>query len=361
MEALDIRERAGRLLGAVLTRGTDGRRPYSGDVQWDVEFNSGAFYPAATDIRLAEIAEERGFDAVWKGESNSTDPLVLLSGMATRTKRIKLGTAIYHIYGRSPVTLGIQAATFNDLSDGRLLLGLGVANQTIAGWHQGTFDRPLRRIREYVDVVRAVAKGEKLDEQGEVYPVQGFKLSWRPTHPDLRIYYAGLGQQMTRLAGKIADGIILNMANPAKIREIVENVRAGALEAGRDPGAIEICIKVRVAMNDDREVARRKLKQVLTFYNLADHYKDMVAGMGFAEGSAAIRAAYASGGFKAAAAAVPDEMLDGLPTIAASSVDEVHERIRPYAEAGADRLIIPFVPCGDEPGAEAERFLRAWR
>ncbi len=330
-------------------------------MRWDVEFNSGAFYPASAAVRLSEIAEERGFDAVWKGESNSTDPLVLLSGMAVRTSRIKLGTAIYHIYGRSPVTLGIQAATFNDLSGGRLLLGLGVANETIASWHQGTFDRPLRRIREYVDVVRQVASGERVRYEGEVYPTKGFKLSWRPAHPELRIYYAGLGEQMTRLAGRIADGIILNMANPPKIREIVANVRAGAIEAGRDPRAIEYCVKVRCAIDPDRELARRKLKQVLTFYNLADHYKDMVAGMGFAEGSATIREAYAKGGFKAAAAAVPDEMLDGLPTIAATTAEEVRQRIAPYVEAGATRLIVPYVPCTDDVVDEAERFLRAWK
>src|SRR5579872_178863 len=104
-------------------------------MQFDVEFDSGAFYPAAGALELAEIAEDRGFGAVWKGESNSTDPIVLLSAMAARTKRIQLGTAIYHIFGRSPVTMGIQAATFNDVSDGRLILGLGVANKNIAGWH----------------------------------------------------------------------------------------------------------------------------------------------------------------------------------------------------------------------------------
>jgi 5,10-methylenetetrahydromethanopterin reductase len=328
---------------------------------WDVEFDSGAFYPAATDVRLAEIAEERGFDAVWKGESNSTDPLVLLSGMATRTSRIKLGTAIYHIYGRSPVTLGIQTATLNDLSGGRVLLGLGVANPTIASWHQGTFDHPMGRIREYVRVVRAVVGGERVDHAGPFYPVKGFKLSWRPSHPAIRIYYAGLGEKMTRLAGEIADGIIVNMANPAKVREIVANVRQGAESSGRDEKAIEMCVKVRVAVHRDRDVARRKLKQVLTFYNLADFYKDMVAGQGFAEGSAAVRSAYEAGGFKAAAAAVPDEMLDGLPLVAATSAEEVRERIQPYVEAGATRINIPFVPCGGDPGAEAEAFLRSWR
>jgi alkanesulfonate monooxygenase SsuD/methylene tetrahydromethanopterin reductase-like flavin-dependent oxidoreductase (luciferase family) len=166
---------------------------------------------------------------------------------------------------------------------------------------------------------------------------------------------------MTRLAGRISDGIIMNMANPAKISEIVANVRSGAISAGRDPGGLDFCVKVRVAINSDREAARRKLKQVLTFYNLADHYKDMIAGMGFAEGSRAIRAAYEQGGFKAAAAAVPDAMLDGLPMIAATSPEEARERIAPFVDAGATRLIIPYVPCSDDVVGEAEGFLRSWR
>src|SRR5256712_12539860 len=135
---------------------------------YDIEINSAAHYPAAGVIELVELAEKVGFGAFWKGESNSTDPMVLLSAAASRTKTIKLGTAIYHIYGRSPVTLGIQAATLNDLSDGRLLLGLGVANQPIASWHAGTFDKPIRRIREYSDIVRKVATGERVEYQGEI-------------------------------------------------------------------------------------------------------------------------------------------------------------------------------------------------
>src|ERR671911_1660558 len=112
---------------------------------YDVEINSAAHYPAAEVPGLVVLAEQVGFGAFWKGESNSTDPVVMLSAVASRTKTIKLGTAIYHIYGRSPVTLGIQAATLQDLSGGRLLLGLGVANKAIAGWHGGGFAPPLTR------------------------------------------------------------------------------------------------------------------------------------------------------------------------------------------------------------------------
>jgi 5,10-methylenetetrahydromethanopterin reductase len=307
------------------------------------------------------VAEDCGFGAVWKGESNSTDPLVLLSAMAAPTRTIGLGTAIYHVYGRSPVTLGIQAATFNDLSDGRLLLGLGVANKNIAEWHGGTFDRPLTRIREYVDIVRGVAAGRRLEYAGRIYKTGPFKLSWKPTHPDLRIYYAGLGQQMTRLTGRIADGIIVNMANPAKIREIVANVRQGASEAGRDPGQLDYAVKVRCSVNPDLKLAESRLRQVLTFYNLADHYRDMIAGMGFADESARIREQYEQGGFKAAMAAVTDEMLAGLPTVAATSALEVRERVQPYLDAGATRLILPYVPSTEDAVGETKAFLRELR
>lgn len=330
-------------------------------MRYDVEFDSGAFFPAAGTVELAQLAEDHGFDAVWKGESNSTDPIVLLSAMAARTGTIKLGTAIYHIYGRSPVTLGIQAATLNDLSDGRVLLGLGVANKTIAAWHGGTFDRPIRRLREYAEVVRNVATGERVEYEGEIHQVSGFKLSWKPSHPDVPIYFAGLGEQTTRLAGRMADGIIINMANPPMIREIVGRVRQGAVDAGRDPTSIDYVFKVRVCVNPDREKAEAKLRQVLTFYNLADHYQDLIAQMGFGAESQRVRDEYARGGFKAAQAAVSDTLVQNLPTIAATSGEEVRERLQPYLEAGATRIIIPYVPTSDDAVGETHAFFEGWR
>jgi len=310
---------------------------------------------------MAEIAEEKGFDAVWKGESNSTDPLVLLSGMASRTKRIKLGTAVYHMYGRSPVTMGIQAATLQDMSDGRFLFGLGVANKNIAEWHMGTFDRVLTRIKEYADIVREVASGEAVDYKGQLYNTGKFKLSWRPKYPEVPIYFAGLGEQMTRYAGRFANGIVVNMATPDMIREIIQRVRAGAEEAGRDPEKLEYVIKVRVCMNPDREKAKNKLKQVLTFYNLAPGYQEMLAAMGFEQENLAVRDAYREGGFRAAQAAVSDRLVENLPTVAASSGQEVRDRLQPYLEAGATRLIIPYVPITDGAVDETVAFMDAWR
>jgi alkanesulfonate monooxygenase SsuD/methylene tetrahydromethanopterin reductase-like flavin-dependent oxidoreductase (luciferase family) len=328
---------------------------------YDVEFNSAAHYPADGVIELIERAEGAGFGAFWKGESNSTDPLVLLSAAASRTKTIGLGTAIYHIYGRSPVTLGIQAATLQDLSGGRLLLGLGVANKNIAGWHGGVFDRPLRRAREYIEIVRRVAAGERVEYEGEIYRTgKRFQLSWKPRHPTFPVYLAGLGPQMTRLAGRIADGVFINMATPAKIREIAERVREGAKEAGRDPAKIEIVAKCRVSLNPDRQLARSRLRQVLTFYNLADHYSDMLKGLGFSAEVEEIQRAFQQGGFKAAMAALADEYMDRLPVIPGTSIGEVRQRLLPFVEAGATRLVIPYVPVTEPVVEDAKRFLDAW-
>src|SRR5262249_46804468 len=157
-------------------------------------------------------------------------------------------------------------------------LGLGAANRAIASWHGGVFDRPLKRAREYISIVRGVARGDRVDHHGEVYDTGvGFKLSWRPSHPELPIYLAGLGPEMTKLGGQVADGVVINMATPAKIPEIAERVRASAREAGRDPDQIAIVAKARVSLNPDRAVARERLRQVLTFYNLADYYGEMLS------------------------------------------------------------------------------------
>src|SRR4051812_48226343 len=220
-------------------------------MKYDLDLDSGVVYPGMTMVELAKVAEDSGFDAIWKGESNSADPIVSLSAMAVGTRTIKLGTAVYHIFGRSPVTMGIQAATLQDFSNGRLLLGLGVSNKTIAAWHGDTFDKPIRRLREYAGIVPQVETGERVDYPGGIYKTAGFKLSWRPTHPKVPIIFAGLGEQMTKLAGKYADGIMVNMANPTMLTDIVKRVRQSATEAGRDPDSLEYVAKVRISLGPD--------------------------------------------------------------------------------------------------------------
>jgi alkanesulfonate monooxygenase SsuD/methylene tetrahydromethanopterin reductase-like flavin-dependent oxidoreductase (luciferase family) len=330
-------------------------------VHYDIELNSAAHYPVRGIVELSPLIEQAGFGAFWKGESNSTDPFVLISAIGARTNTLKLGTAIYHIYGRSAVTLGIQSATLQDLTGGRLLLGLGVANKTIAAWHNGVFDRPLRRAREYIDIVKQTASGERVEYEGEIYNTgKRFQLSWKPSHPCFPVYLAGLGPQMTKLVGKISDGVFINMGTPATIKEIAKRVREGAIEAGRDPDELEIIAKVRVSLNPDRAMARSKLRQVLTFYNIADHYKDMLIASGFEPEVTRIQDAFKAGGFKAAAQHMTDEYMDKLPVIPGTSIAEIKERLEPFREAGVTRLVVPYVPVSEPVIEDARRFVEAW-
>ena len=164
---------------------------------------------------------------------------------------------------------------------------------------------------------------------------------------------------MTKLVGKISDGVFINMATPAKVKEIAERVREGAKEAGRDPSKIEIIAKSRVSLNPDKSLARSKLRQVLTFYNIADHYSDMLRGMGFEKEVNTIHEAFQKGGFKAAMAALTDDYMDKLPVVPATSVKEIKEKMVAFEEAGATRLVIPYVPV-TEPVEDARRFLETW-
>lgn len=327
---------------------------------FDTEFNSAAQVPARIAVEAAVLAEERGFGCVWKGESNSRDPLVLLSAYAAQTSRLELGTAIYHMYGRSPVTLGIQAATINEYSGGRLLLGLGVANPTIAAWHGDTYTKPLRRIREYVEILRAAYAGERVEYEGEFYKsTQGFKLAFEPPPYPLSVWLAALGEPMCKMAGRIADGVVINMADPARVRVIGDWCRESARAAGRDADSFQVATKLRVALHPDPEVARATLKKVLTFYALQNGYGQMLTAMGLGDEVDAIRAAHASGGFRAARAAVSDRLFDSVPMFAGSSMDGLAERLRAYEEAGVTRMIVAFVPVTDDYRGEIERFVEA--
>ena len=141
----------------------------------DIEFNSGAQLPMDAIPALARAAEDSGFDCAWGGEANNKDPTVMLAAVGAVTTRLELGTAVYHMLGRTPVSMALHAAGLDELSGGRFLFGLGISNPTIANWHGVEFDHPLGRIREYLEIVRSALRGDKLDYQGRFYQARGFQ------------------------------------------------------------------------------------------------------------------------------------------------------------------------------------------
>jgi 5,10-methylenetetrahydromethanopterin reductase len=248
----------------------------------------------------------------------------------------------------------------DELSGGRFLLGIGSSNPTIAKWHGQSFDRPLSRIQEYIEITRAAMRGEKLNFEGKFFSAQNFKMAFKPSGRSIPIYVAAFGPKMTRLAGRISDGVLINMANPTEIRRIAAEVKAGALEAGKDPAKMEIICKVRCSIAPNYSVAREALSHALTYYALADYYRDLLGRMGFAEEVEAMRLAWKASGFHAARALITDRMFSSLPLVAATSAAQVVEQVQPYVEAGATRIILPYVAASDDIVGEMKSFIDYW-
>ena len=326
----------------------------------DIEFNSGAQLPMDAIPELARLAEAHGFGCAWGGEANNKDPTVMLSAIAAVTQRLEIGSAVYHILGRTPATLALQAAGLDELSSGRFLLGVGSSNPTIAKWHGQLLDHPLGRVQEYIEIVRAAMRGEKLSFTGQYFSAHNFRMAFKPSGRKVPIYLAAFGPKMTQLAGRAADGVLINMANPTEIRRIADTARAGAKEAGKDPAALEIICKVRCSIADRYDVARAALSHALAYYALADYYRELLGRMGFGAEVEAMRAAWKSEGFHAARRLITDRMFSALPLVAATSAAEVVEQIRPYAEAGATRIILPYVAASEDVVGETKTFIDYW-
>lgn len=329
-------------------------------MQIDIEFNSGAQLPMEAIPDLARLAEDHGFACAWGGEANNKDPTVMLAAIAAVTTRIKIGSAVYHILGRTPATLALQTIGLDELSQGRFLLGIGVSNPTIAMWHGLPSDHPLGRVREYLEIVRLAMQGEKLNFKGDFFSAQGFKLAFKPSGRTIPIYLAAFGPKMSGLAGKLTDGVLINMANPMEIRRIVEDVRSGAKEAGKDPDSVEVICKVRCSIAENYNLAREALTHALAYYALADYYRNLLTRMGFGTEVEAMRAAWQAGGFHAARALITDSLFEGLPFVAATSVAEIRQKIKPYWDAGATRIILPYVSASKDIVGEMKSFITAW-
>ena len=186
-------------------------------------------------LERVALADSLGYEAVYTTHTAGRDSLTVLAAYALSSKRIMLGSGVVPIYSRTPATMAQTAVTVDELSEGRMRLGLGVSHRPVVeAWHGQTIDRPVAEMREYVAILRAIFAGED-PPQGEKWKTS-FHLHGVPVRSELPIYIAALSPAMLRLAGEIADGVILWLCNPGYIeRVVVPELAEGARRAG--PGA----------------------------------------------------------------------------------------------------------------------------
>lgn len=291
--------------------------------------------PPRLQIDYGVRAEERGFRAAWFPEITFGDAFGPATAVATKTSRLGLGTGVVGIWSRSPVTMALQAATLNELSEGRLLLGVGLqARGYVEGWHGQRYERPVRAMREFVTILRRILSGETVTFEGEIFSVQGFQLMMQPPERPARIYMAAIGPQMTRLAGELADGVLGYCYSAAYLRDtVLPNLRAGAERGGRTLDGFDVACGFPTIVTPDDSGLEQIKGQVMMFATAkssSPEYASSFAAAGYDVGE--IQERVDAGDIEGALGLVTDEMADAL-TIAGSP-DNVRRRIEEYRDAG---------------------------
>jgi F420-dependent oxidoreductase-like protein len=308
-------------------------------------------------ISRAQEAERLGFDSVWVAEAWGTEVVSVLAWVGARTTRIGIGTGVMQIPARTPTAAGGAAAMLDLLSDGRLLLGLGLSGPQVAeGWHGQPWADPLGRLSEYVEIVRAVLRREVVEHHGVHYDIpyagpgatglgRALKSIAHPPRADVPIFLATLAPNAVELTGEIADGWLPILCSPEALLDVfLPRLAMGLERGGRSTSDFEIAPVVLTAVGDDVQVCRERLKPLLALHvggmgaRNRNFYRDIVTQLGFGNDAARVQELYLVGRREEAAAAVPNELVDAVSLV--GSPARVRTRIAEWAEAGATTLIL---------------------
>lgn len=311
----------------------------------------------AGGVAFAQEAERLGADTVWVPEFWAGDAFTPLAYLAAVTSTIRLATGIVQLGARTPAMLAMSAMSMQALSDGRFALGVGVSGpQVMEGWHGVRFDRPVRRTRETIEIIRRVSAGDRLAYQGDVYtlPLPGgegrsIRSRMRPVH--IPVYVAALGPANLHLTGELADGWIGNSFLPETADAFFDPIREGAAAAGRDFADLDLTVAVGVEFTDDVEEAGRRHAEGYAFTfgamgsTSTNFYNAAFARQGFADDVNAVQDLWRSGDHDAARKRVPVEI--GLRTNLVGTDDMIRQRLRLYRDSGVTGLRATF--SGDDP------------
>lgn len=304
--------------------------------------------PVRSIVDLAVRAERLGYHSVWLPEGRGREAMTQLGALAMATNRIHLGTGIMPVFSRPPAVVAMGLATLDDLSNGRVIFGIGAGHPAITerGYGQA-FRHPVRAVREFVEIVRLAMSGDTVRYEGKVFRVQEFALESSPAR-QVPIFIAALRGGMLRLAGQIGDGVLLNWATRERAAQAAAAVREEALAAGRPERSVTVACFVRVCVTEAVEPAREILRRLIAAYAGLPAYASMFEESGFAGEMQTIRAAWSSG-IDAATRAVSDRMVDGLGLV--GSAGYCRAGVNRFRESGVDLPVIYPYPVG--PGPES--------
>jgi alkanesulfonate monooxygenase SsuD/methylene tetrahydromethanopterin reductase-like flavin-dependent oxidoreductase (luciferase family) len=301
-------------------------------------------------VRYARLADELGYDSINSSHNAGRDSFSVLAALAMVTERVALGTTVAPIYHRSPASMAQTAATIDDLSDGRFRMGLGVGHRvTMRAWHGQEIGKPTAEMREYVAIVRAILAGEP-PPPGQRWTSNFAFMGFAP-RPDIPIYQAALSPAMLRLAGEIADGVVLWATPPDYVRDVVvPEVTAGRARASKPLDGFEILAAIPSAVVGDRAAALDGIRNELHRYFGLPFYRSMFDAAGFSANLADYDAAAPDR--EAQKLAISEEFIQQLCAI--GDEETIRRGVERYRTAGATNPIVTAVL-----GSDYEATLRA--
>ena len=305
--------------------------------------------PPARIGELAAAAERAGFAAVFVAEGHG-DALALCHPVAAATRRARVGTAVANAALRPPVLAAKTAAQLDQAADGRFILGLGVGNPVMNGRFGIAPFPPLRMVEEYVAVVRSVLAGSPAGHAGALFRTGMIPLDSPPVRAGLPIYLGALGPRMLELAGRIADGVVLNLVSPAQAGHAAGLVRAAAAAAGRDPASVEIVCVVHCCLSGDAAAAEAAARDVVPRYVLHPAVPRLFADAAPGADLGPVRELLLAGDRAGAAARVPQPVADGF--VAHGDPGACGRRLAEYRAAGVDLPVVFPMPVGGDWGYE---------
>ncbi len=302
-----------------------------------------------------QIAEAAGVHSAWVPEAWGRDAFTILTLLADKTKTINLGTAIVNTYSRTPAALAQHFATLDEVSEGRMLLGLGTSGpQVIEHFHGVAFNPPLQRMREYVEIINTIMKGEPLKYSGRLFDLQrGFTLRFQPVRTHIPIYLATMNAKSVKMTAELADGWLPILIPIEHLKSEIDNLRQASLAVGRPADAVAVRSPGTITVTSQVDKAHAASAGMLAFYigRMGTFYAAQLTRLGYGEAVETVKKAWA-GGSRAAGEAVPAQLVDATGCV--GSVEAGIDRLQAQAEGGVD---LHHVNVQAENNREYERIL----
>lgn len=311
-----------------------------------IAYNPGTLLSMEEVLLFAKLADDRkNVESLWVPESWGREAFASLGALSQITKKVNLGTSIVGVYTRTPAAIAMAATTLDVLSNNRTILGLGVSTPSLVeDWHGTKFERPICRMREYIECLRLMMKGEKVYYSGTFFNVKNFKLSYKPKRQKIPIFVAAVNKHMISLACDLADGILLYLRPMEELRKTVSLIKSRTRKKHKD---FEIAsVFIGAVSNKEPEKARERAAKTLAFYiAVGKYYNRFLSDNGFQNDVKQITSEYHRNGLDIASKFVSDKMLNSL-TVSGNS-EQCIRSVEKFLSAGISLPIIQVNPVGN--------------